>query len=60
MVYEELDSITFINGYITMMAKEPELIKSRMLLHLQELMEHREGYGWEAVHSFHVVCLHLE
>ena len=44
-VYKELGSMAFINGYITVMAKEPEHIKSRMLLHLQELMEDGEAYG---------------
>ena len=32
VVYKELDSMTFINGYITVMAREPEHMKSRMHL----------------------------
>ena len=45
-MYEELDSMAFIGGYITVMAREPEHVKSKMLLHFQELMEDREAYGW--------------
>ena len=60
-MYEELDSIAFMNGYISVMAREPEHVKSRILLHLQELMEDGEAYGWEGVCSYHVAWLeHLE
>ena len=56
-MYEELDSMTFVNGYITVMAKESEHVKSRMLVHLQELMEDGEANGWDVVHSYHMVWL---
>ena len=48
-MYEKLDSMPFITGYITVMARVPEHIKSRMLLHLQKLKDDGEAYGWEGV-----------
>ena len=60
-MYEELDSMVFVNGYITVMAREPEHIKYRVLLHPQELMEDGEAYSSEAVRSYHAAWLqHLE
>ena len=44
-VYEEMDSMAFVNGYITVMAGETESTKFRMLIHLQEFMEDGEAYG---------------
>ena len=59
--YEELDSMLFVNGYNTVMAREPEHIKYMMLLHLQELMEDGEAYGCTAVYLYHLTWLqHLE
>ena len=60
-VYEELSSMAFVNGYLTVMAREPEQVTCKMLLHLQELMEDEEAYSWPAVRSDHVGWLqHLE
>ena len=38
-----------MNGYLSVMAKEMEQVKVRMLNHLQEMMEDRKAYGWPAV-----------
>ena len=37
-VFNQLDSMAFVNVYLTIMAREPEQIKVRMLTHLQELI----------------------
>ena len=37
--YEALNSMSFVNGYLTFMVMEPENINAKMLPHLQELME---------------------
>ena len=37
-VYDQLDTMGFVNGYLTVMARETEKIKARVLYHLQELM----------------------
>ena len=39
------------------MAKEPEKIKTRMLTHLQEIMEDGQYYGWLVVKSYHMAWL---
>ena len=57
-VYEEMGSMAFVNGYITVMAVEMDSTKVSILLHLQELMEDREAYGWEVVRSYHAAWLH--
>ena len=60
-VYEELDSMAFVNGYLTVMGRETHHVKSKMLSHLQERMEDGESYGWPAVHAYHATWLqHLE
>ena len=47
----------FVNGYLTVIARETENIKDRMLSHLQELMEDGQHYGWATVRSYHVALL---
>ena len=43
--YDQLDTMDFVNGYLTVMARETEKIKARMLSHLQEPMEDGQHYG---------------
>ena len=38
-IYDQLNNMAFVNGYLTVMAREPEQMKVRMLTHLQELFE---------------------
>ena len=48
-IYDQLSSIAFVNGYLTVMFREPPYVKALMLDHLQELMEDSEHYGWPVV-----------
>ena len=52
-----MSSVTFVNGYLGVMAGETEQVKASMLLHLQELMEDADTYGWEAVRIYHAAWL---
>ena len=42
IVYKNIPSVAFVDGYITVMGQEPSRIRSIMLTHLQELMEDGE------------------
>ena len=46
-VYEEMSSILFVNGYLTIKGEKTEEVKGHMLQHLQDLMEDAEAYSWE-------------
>ena len=53
--------MAFINGYLNVMAREMDYVKSNMLGHLQELMEDGESYSSPIIHSYHAAWLqHLE
>ena len=41
-IYEELNTVLYVNGYITVLMEE---VKEHMLQYLQELMEDAEAYG---------------
>ena len=59
--HENLDSMNFVNGYLTVMAMEPVHIKAKMLSHLQELTEDGVAYGWQAVRLYQTAWLqHVE
>ena len=61
VVYEQICSIAFINGYITVMSKEPPHIKALRLTHLQEHIENGVHYRWPAVRAYHVAWIqHIE
>ena len=51
--YENISSMAFVDGYITVINREPLPIKKLMLAHLQELKEDGEHYGWLAVRAYH-------
>ena len=60
-IYDELDSMTFINCALKVMAREPEKIKARMLTHLQKLVAYGEHYGWLIIKFYHTAWLqHLK
>ena len=59
-IYDQLCSMAFVDGYITVMSREPPHIKVLMLSHLQELMEDGEHYGWPVVRAYHATWLHVE
>ena len=42
-LYEEMNSMAFVNGYLSVMALEMEKVKVRILNHLQEMMEYGEA-----------------
>ena len=48
-IYDQLSSMAFVDGYLTVMAREPPHIKYIMLNHLQELMEDSEWYRWSGL-----------
>ena len=53
--------MAFVNGYLTIMLREPQHIQSLMLDHPQELMEDGEHYGWPVVRAYHAAWLqHIE
>ena len=56
-IYEEMSSVLFVNGYLTVMAEELEEVKSHMLRHLQELMADEKAYGWTCIISYHAAWL---
>ena len=51
IVCKNISSMALLDGYITVMGKEPLRIRSIMLTHLQERMEDGERYGWPAVRA---------
>ena len=57
-IYDQLSSMAFVDGCITVMSTESPHIKVIMLTHLQELMEDWEHYGWLAVRAYHATWLH--
>ena len=60
-MHEDLSSLAFVNGYLSVMALESQNIKARMLTHLQEIMEDGEAYGWPVVQYYHAAWLqHME
>ena len=39
VVYEQLSNMAFVDGYLTVMSREPPHVKDLILHHLQELMK---------------------
>ena len=61
IVYENISSMAFMDGYITVMSGESLLIKNLMLTHLQELIEDGECCRCLAVRAYHATWLqHIE
>ena len=60
-VYEDLSPMSFVNGYLEILATVKDDTKELMLSHLQELMADGEAYGWPVVLAYHAAWLrHLE
>ena len=57
VAYENILSMAFVDGYITVMNRESLPIKKLMLAHLQEVMEEGEMYSWPAVRAYHAALL---
>ena len=44
--YQSLSCMAFINGYLSIMAQQTDIIRNQMASHLHELMEDGEIFGW--------------
>ena len=53
----QMSSVHFVNEYLTVMAEEPEEVKSEMQWHRQELIEDAEVYGWKCIRFYHTAWL---
>ena len=61
VIYNQLNSVAFLIGYLAVMVLESDQVKEGMLAHLQEMMQDGEVYGWSMVRSYHAACpQHLE
>ena len=38
-IYDEMSTMLFVNGYLTVMRQETEVVKGQMLQHFQKLMD---------------------
>ena len=47
--YESLSCMAFVNGYISIMDLQTVTIRNKMTIHLQEIMEDGEIFGWSVV-----------
>ena len=56
--YKEFTVSSFVRGYLIVL-KDVQVseVKDRMVLHLEELMEDVDIYGWEKVKAFHAAWL---
>ena len=59
VLYKELISMAFVNGYLSVMALESQQVKVSMLAQLQDMMEDGEAYGWPIVVSYNAAWLQI-
>ena len=53
MTYKDLSMAAFVRGYMIVMKSEQDTkVKDHMALHLEELMENMDVYGWDKVWHF--------
>jgi hypothetical protein len=58
LFYSDLDLFQWVHGFITIIAREPNLeIKNLMLEHFRELFHDAQFHGWEVVKYAHSVIL---
>ena len=56
--YKDMSVVTFVRGYVIVMTNESDTkVNVQMLLHLEELMENPDLYGWGKVQAFHTTWL---
>ena len=55
---EDLSAMSFVNGYLAVLAEENEETKPLMVSHLQEHIEDGEAHGWSMVRSYNEAWLH--
>ena len=56
MVYDNISMASFVQGYLIVTEGEKEAIRSKMAIHLKDLMFDSELYGWDKVRAYHAVC----
>ena len=47
--FQSLSCLAFVNGYLSIMAQQMDIIRNQMATHLQESMEDGEIFGWPVV-----------
>ena len=58
---ESLSAMAFVNGYLTIMSLQNDTRSDKMAVHLQEMTEDLETFGWPVVRDYHTVWLqHME
>ena len=56
--YKELTVSSSVRGYLMVLKDvQASQVKDRMVLHLEELMEDTDIYGWEKVNSFNAAWM---
>ena len=56
--YKELTVSSFVSGYLIVLKHvQVSEVKDRMILHLEELMEDTDSYGWEKMMVFHAAWM---
>ena len=53
VVYESISYMAFINGYLSIMSLQKDTLMDKMTIHLQEMMEDGETFGWPVVRAYH-------
>ena len=60
-VYNSISCMAFMNRYLSIMALQMDILRNKMTIHLQEMMEDGKTFRWPVVHAYHVAWLqHLE
>ena len=44
--YHSLSCMAFVNGYLSIMALQMDIIRNKMAIHLHEIMDDDETFGW--------------
>ena len=59
LVYEDISLALFSNGYLSVVAEETPVTQGHMLVHLRQIFEDVEVYGWKLVCEYHAAWLQL-
>ena len=53
--------MAFVNGYLTIISLQKDTLRDKMAIHLQQIMEDGETFGWPVVRAYYTAWLqHLE
>ena len=58
-VYEDISLALFSNRYLAVVSEEGPTIHGHMLVHVREMFENVEMYGWRVVREYHTAWLQL-